>query len=77
MQLIIELLQRDKIKAAWLVSPFFFQDLEKLYALHLPTNSEWAKFLQVVYHPLLSNTEPNKVKYEKNFKRLKKNFNKH
>ena len=49
-----EILKRDRFKSAWLQSPYFFGDLERLYSLHLPTFEEWKTHLKVVYHPLLN-----------------------
>jgi len=45
-------------------------DLENLYSLHLMTTEEWKDHLKVIYHPLLSNSYSNKIKYEKNFKEI-------
>lgn len=75
-KLVIEVCKREKLKAAWLQSPYFYQDLEKLFGLHLISTQEWKKQLEVIYHPLLSDTFPNKVKYEKNFNKMRKNFDK-
>ena len=52
---------------AWLMSPYFIQDLELIYSLHLMTTQEWKNLLSVVYHPLLNKSYSNKIKYEKNF----------
>ena len=66
-----EVLKRERFKSAWLQSPYFYGDLERLYSLHLPTSEEWKTHLKVVYHPLLnknnSNNASNKIKYEKQF----------
>ena len=48
-----EILMRERFKAAWLQSPYFFSNLEQLYSLHLLTEEEWKVHLKVVYHPLL------------------------
>lgn len=74
LKLIIHILARDRFKAAWLASPYFYQDLEKLYSMHLPSTQEWKKILQVLYHPLLKETFANKVKYERNFKKIRDSF---
>lgn len=55
-KLVSEVCKRDKLKAAWLQSPYFYQDLEKLYGLHVISTQEWKTQLQVVYHPLLSDS---------------------
>ena len=34
------------------------------------TTEEWKDHLKVIYHPLLSNSYSNKIKYEKNFKEI-------
>ena len=67
---IYEICSRDRFKAAWLQSPYFCQDLEMMYSLHLLTTEEWQKHLKVIYHPLLSKTLANRVKYENNFSKI-------
>jgi len=70
LSVVYEMVSRDKFKAAWLQSPYFCTDLELLYSLHLLTTQEWKDHLKVVYHPLLSTSYANKVKYEKNFNEI-------
>ena len=70
------ILTRPRFKAAWLQSPYFFQDLELMYSLHLMSKDEWKDLLSVVYHPLLSKSYSNKIKYEKNYQAVSTKFEK-
>ena len=38
LNIVLEVLKRERFKAAWLQSPYFFGDLEQLYSLHLLTD---------------------------------------
>ena len=40
-KLIEKILKNERFKAAWLQSPYLFEDLEMIYGLHLLTKSEW------------------------------------
>ena len=40
------------------------------------TTQEWKDHLKVVYHPLLSKSYSNKIKYEKNFRDVQEMFDK-
>jgi len=73
---VIELLARPRFRAAWLNSPHFCSDLERLYSLPLLTTQEWRDYLKVTYHPLLTKAYSNKIKYEKSFKEMYKQFKK-
>ncbi len=73
---VVHILQRPRFMTAWLMSPYFYQDLELIYSLHLMTTQEWKNLLNVVYHPLLNKSYSNKIKYEKNFNSVAANFDK-
>ena len=73
-QIIEQILQRERFKAAWLQSPYLFEDLEMIYSLHLITKTEWQEQLEVLYHPLLEKTELNKVRFEKNYRDIEEKF---
>ena len=44
--------------------------------MHLMTTKEWKDYLKVVYHPLLSKSYANKIKYEKSFSEMQIFFEK-
>lgn len=57
--LIESITARDTTFYAWLSSSKFFDNLEELFMVHLPTQAEWKEYLQVIYHDFLVNDDPN------------------
>ena len=47
------MLERDEFLYCWIVSDTFFQDLETIYELHLPSQSDWDSYLTPIYHEYL------------------------
>ncbi len=45
LKIIIELMQMDEFLHAWLSSESFFEDLENLYFIHLPSKTDWDALL--------------------------------
>ena len=84
--LIETIIERDATFHAWLSSSKFYDNLEELYMLHLPSQTEWKEYLQVVYHDFLVNnnlsnslnkvTAAHKNIYEKNFSEVEAMFQK-
>ena len=71
------ILQRDFSRYVWLRSDKFFDHLEELFTVHLPSTAEWTQALEVIYHDFLLPKDPmlhaNRLKptdkqvYEKNY----------
>lgn len=53
MKIVIQLMQRDSFMYAWLCSDNFYEDLESLYMLHLPSQTDWDILIPKHYHELL------------------------
>jgi len=73
-KIIEELIKRDSYLQAWLNSENFFEDLENLYFIHMPTKQEWDSILQCIYHPVYQRTYPNRQVYEERMKLIAKNI---
>ena len=52
-KVIFSLLHHDRIRAAWLQSPYLFDDLEMIYSCHMLSQEEWKKTIPGLYHPLI------------------------
>jgi len=52
MKIISELMKIDIFLYAWLSSDTFYEDLENLYMLHLPSQTDWDKIIPRPYHDL-------------------------
>lgn len=81
------LMDRETSRLAWLNSAKFFDNLEALFTVHLPTTDEWNKHLEVIYHdfliskdpshPIQTNLKPSdRLVYEANYQEIENHFNK-
>ena len=57
MKIVSELLKRDAFMYAWLSSESFNEDLENLYMLHLPSQTDWDILIPYIYHELSPNSD--------------------
>lgn len=53
---LITLIKKDFFMYAWLCSDNFFDDLEQLYLLHLPSHTDWNMLIPHFYHELIPGT---------------------
>lgn len=58
-QLLLELMERPTFLCAWINSDTFFNDLEILYEMHLPSQTDWDTFLTPNYHEYLPGSDDN------------------
>jgi len=57
---------RDEFLYAWVSSDGFFEDLEMIYEMHVPSQTDWDTFLGV-FHEYLPGSQENAKKFMKNF----------
>ena len=68
-QLLLDMIQRDEFLYCWIVSDTFFQDLETIYELHLPSQSDWDSYLNPTFHEYLPGQQDHSSRYLKNYQR--------
>ena len=52
-------MEKPTFLCAWINSDTFFNDLEILYEMHLPSSSDWDTFLTPNYHYYLPGSDDN------------------
>jgi hypothetical protein len=52
-QLILHFIERDEFLYIWIISDSFFQDLEILYEMHMPSQTDWDSLLSPSFHEYL------------------------
>jgi hypothetical protein len=52
-------MEKPTFLCAWINSDTFFNDLEILYEMHLPSSSDWDTFLTPNYHDYLPGSDDN------------------
>ena len=68
-QLLLDLLERDEFLYCWTLSDTFFQDLETIYELHLPSQTDWDSFLTPTYHEYLPGSQDHSSRFLKNYQK--------
>lgn len=61
---------RDEFLYQWLCSPNFFDDLELVYSIHMPSKSDFNCYLEPCFHEMLPNTQKYKKTFESNYKMI-------
>lgn len=74
MKLVVELMQRDTFMYAWLCSDYFYEDLEHLYMMHLPSLTDWNILVPDAYHQLCVQTLGNKERNQNQLKHILTNL---
>ena len=65
-QLLIDLMERDEFLYAWLISDYFFLDLETIFEMHMPSQTDWDTFYSSsYYHEYLPGKKDQQNKYLK------------
>ena len=59
---------------AWLSSESFNEDLENLYMLHLPSQTDWDILIPYIYHELSPNSDQYKEHYQHSVKHILNNL---
>jgi hypothetical protein len=66
-QLLLDLLERDEFLYAWIVSDTFFQDLEAIFEMHMPSQTDWDTYLSPSYHEYLPGSQDHSARFLKNY----------
>lgn len=66
-QLLIDMMERDEFLYAWIASDTFFVDLEAIFEMHLPSQTDWdTYFCSTYYHEYMPGMkEQQQAKYLK------------
>ena len=64
-QLLDTILKHDSILYSWLNSRNFFSDLENLYFLHMPSETDWKKLVPYMYNEMFPISETNNTRFSK------------
>lgn len=65
-QLLIDLIERDEFLYCWLVSDYFFDDLEAIFEMHMPSQTDWDTYFSMnYYHEYLPGKKDAQSKYLK------------
>lgn len=60
------MLERDEFLYAWLISDYFFLDLEAIFEMHMPSQTDWDTFYSsTYYHEYLPGKKDQQTKYLK------------
>lgn len=65
-QLLLDMMDRDEFLYAWITSENFFLNLETLYEMHTPSQTDWETYLSPAFHEYLPGSLTNAQKYLKN-----------
>ena len=58
------MLERDEFLYAWLISDYFFLDLEAIFEMHMPSQTDWDTFYSsTYYHEYLPGKKDQQTKY--------------
>ena len=69
-QLLIYLMERDEFLYAWIVSDYFFLDLENIFEMHMPSQTDWdTYFCSTYYHEYLPGKKEQQAKFMKAYKK--------
>jgi len=61
---------KDEFLYAWLSSPNFFEDLELVYSIHMPSKSDYNSYLDPPFHDMLPNSEQNQKSFTSNYRMI-------
>ena len=70
----LDILSKDDYLFAFLNSETFFQDLEHIYELHLPSKTDWELVLSPVFHEYVSGNLEQAQKYMKSYQKSQASF---
>jgi len=62
-------MERDEFLFAWITSENFFHNLEIIFEMHSPSQTDWDFFLTPEFHEYLPGSTKNAKKYLKHFSR--------
>ena len=68
-QLLLNLIDKDEFMYSWITSDSFFSDLEQIYEMHLPSQTDWDTFLGPSFHEYLPGSQDQAPRYIKNYNR--------
>lgn len=68
-QLLMDLIEREEFLYAWLCSDNFFADLESIFEMHLPGQSDYDDFFQPAFHEYLLGSAEYRERFLKNHSR--------
>lgn len=65
-RLLMDLIEREEFLYAWLCSDTFFNDLECVFEVHIPSQTDLDDFFQPAYHEYLLGSADNRERFLKN-----------
>ena len=68
-QLLMDLIEREEYLYAWLCSDNFFADLEAIFEMHLPGQSDYDDFFYPAFHEYLLGSSEYRERFLKNHSR--------
>ena len=68
-QLLLDMMARDEFLYAWITSEPFFQHLEIVFEMHVPSQTDWDTYLSPAFHEYLPGSQANAAQYLKHYQR--------
>lgn len=68
-QLLLDLMERDEFLYAWITSEFFFENLEVILEMHMPSQTDWDTYLSPAFHEYLPGSLNHAGKFLKHYQR--------
>jgi hypothetical protein len=66
-QLLLDLMEKDEFMYAWINSELFHQNLETLFEMHVPSQTDWDCYLSPGFHEYLPGSANHATNYIKNY----------
>mmetsp|Transcript_13627 Transcript_13627/g.23196 ORF Transcript_13627/g.23196 Transcript_13627/m.23196 type:complete len:774 (+) Transcript_13627:464-2785(+) len=76
-QLILEMVSREEYMYAWIFHDSFFEDLENLFELHMPSQTDWDHYFDPPFHEYVPGSQDKIRRSTKNYFKTQKAFNFH